>query len=563
MITAWAVYAVALTALVALAARAAEEMLDAWGLPARWVWTAAAAGSVAVPTILRWDLIGQIGRRLDGLLDASAGGAAVGGSVAAEALAASPPPPAGGWPELLQFPAVADRAVVAIWVLGSALILAGALRAWWRVRRGRRRWPTVRIDGTEVRVSTDIGPAVSGVLDPVIVVPRRIVELPEEERRLVVAHEREHREAGDPTLLAVGLVALAVCPWNPALWWVVRRLRLAVERDCDRRVIEAGAEPRAYGTVLLAEAGARRAALPAAALGHGRSQLEHRIRALARGAPRFRILRSAAAAIAGAALLVVACDAPIPSESEADGADEVTATAPSVASSVEESRDGDRPRFVPRDVAPRAVNDREIRNLLVERYPPLLKDAGVRGSTRVWIYVDRGGAVENVRIQKSSGYESMDRAALEVARQMEFEPARSDGRPVGVWVSRQITFRAEPDGRAGGDTLTADSLITGIRTSRSGLRNDEGGETDQEVDTVDVRGPDDRMLKIRGNAALDFPRHTLIFLDDERIDDRSVLDDLQPEDIEAIEVIKGPAAEALYGAEAADGVIRVTTKGGT
>ncbi|HEX8391250.1 MAG TPA: SusC/RagA family TonB-linked outer membrane protein, partial [Longimicrobium sp.] len=43
----------------------------------------------------------------------------------------------------------------------------------------------------------------------------------------------------------------------------------------------------------------------------------------------------------------------------------------------------------------------------------------------------------------------------------------------------------------------------------------------------------------------------------------SALSFLNPEDIESIEVIKGPAASTLYGAEAAAGVIQVITKKGT
>lgn len=449
MITAWVVYAVALTALIALAARAVEEMLDAWELPARWVWTAAAAGSVAGPATLRWDLVGQIGRRIEGLLDGGAAGAEVGGSVAAEALAASPPPTAGGWPELLQFPAVADRAVLVLWAAGSAVVLAGALRAWWRVRRRRRDWLSHRISGTDVLVSEETGPAVAGVFEPVIVVPRRILDLPGQERRLVVAHEREHREAGDPALLAVGLAALAACPWNPALWWVVRRLRLAVERDCDRRVIEAGAEPGAYGTVLLAEAGARRAALPAAALGHGRSHLEHRIRALARGAPRFRSLRSAAAAIAGAALLVVACDAPTPSDPAAP----------------------------------------------------------------------RGGP-----------------EATSAARGTEADAAASTIVPPGSRTGTAL------------DSLRPEDVESVSVAPRSG--------------TAEVTDEDGRTFRIRGARTLDLQDLPLVLIDGRKTNGTSGLDDLDPDEIETIEVIKGPAAVELYGEEARDGVVRIDTRGG-
>ncbi|HJU66074.1 MAG TPA: TonB-dependent receptor plug domain-containing protein, partial [Gemmatimonadaceae bacterium] len=45
--------------------------------------------------------------------------------------------------------------------------------------------------------------------------------------------------------------------------------------------------------------------------------------------------------------------------------------------------------------------------------------------------------------------------------------------------------------------------------------------------------------------------------------DGMALDMLKPEDIESIEMIKGPAAATLYGAEAANGVIQIITKKGT
>ena len=42
----------------------------------------------------------------------------------------------------------------------------------------------------------------------------------------------------------------------------------------------------------------------------------------------------------------------------------------------------------------------------------------------------------------------------------------------------------------------------------------------------------------------------------------SRLDDFNPEDIESIEIVKGPSAGTLYGTEAANGVIRITTRRG-
>ncbi len=45
--------------------------------------------------------------------------------------------------------------------------------------------------------------------------------------------------------------------------------------------------------------------------------------------------------------------------------------------------------------------------------------------------------------------------------------------------------------------------------------------------------------------------------------DTSRLDDLNPNDIVSIEVLKGPAATGLYGTQAANGVLLITTKKGT
>ncbi len=47
--------------------------------------------------------------------------------------------------------------------------------------------------------------------------------LGETDRRLVVTHEREHCDAGDSTLLVIGLAAIIAVPWNLALWWQLRR----------------------------------------------------------------------------------------------------------------------------------------------------------------------------------------------------------------------------------------------------------------------------------------------------------------------------------------------------
>lgn len=82
-------------------------------------------------------------------------------------------------------------------------------------------------------------------------------------------------------------------------------------------------------------------------------------------------------------------------------------------------------------------------------------------------------------------------------------------------------------------------------------------------------------IRIRGSNSISLSNEPLILIDGVRANadvtgssiaiggqNPSRLDDLNPEDIADIEVIKGPAGVALYGTAAANGVIQITTKRG-
>ena len=80
-------------------------------------------------------------------------------------------------------------------------------------------------------------------------------------------------------------------------------------------------------------------------------------------------------------------------------------------------------------------------------------------------------------------------------------------------------------------------------------------------------------IRIRGIASMSGGSDPLIFIDGIRMDggDRlggvgnqtgSALNDIKIEDIESMEIVKGPAAATLYGADAAAGVINIITKKG-
>jgi len=99
------------------------------------------------------------------------------------------------------------------------------------------------------------------------------------------------------------------------------------------------------------------------------------------------------------------------------------------------------PAFTPFTVAPTLKNRDDVARALEREYPPMLRDAGIGGSVNVWLFIDEQGQVQDVRINKSSGFEALDDAALRVGSTMEFTPALNRDERVVVWVSIPITFQ--------------------------------------------------------------------------------------------------------------------------
>jgi periplasmic protein TonB len=86
-------------------------------------------------------------------------------------------------------------------------------------------------------------------------------------------------------------------------------------------------------------------------------------------------------------------------------------------------------------------------------YPEELWDAEVQGETVLRLFVNQQGAVDTVQVERASGYESFDSAAVRGARDLRFQPAVRGEEPVSVWVLLPVRFDL-PDSVA--DTVVAD-----------------------------------------------------------------------------------------------------------
>lgn len=293
MILGWMIYSMLIGALGILAAHALENAARLIGKPSRWIWFAALLATIATSLTALYQAVGMalwfLPRRH--------------GATALDA-------PASRYIRFYNSFSHWDVYLSPLLWVASGLTAAMFAVAIWRLVQRRRAWQRTSMDGHSVLVSEAEGPAIVGFVRSAIVVPKWALAESERVRALIMAHELEHQRAGDHVVSALALVATIAQPWNPAVWWLARRLRVALEVDCDARVLQRGSDPRTYGLLLL-EAGSRAAGcrLPVPALSRPLSSLEERLQIIT--AER-RSGRSRAARLALVAAILVATAAFLP-----------------------------------------------------------------------------------------------------------------------------------------------------------------------------------------------------------------------------------------------------------
>jgi len=415
----WMLYVSAFGLCVGLAALAAERAAALWVRPRRFVWTVAIVASLLLPSAA---LV------LPGI-PVPRGVAP--GSLLVETVVFGPGPapasPTSGpvaHRKLGALVTALDRPLLLLWGLASLALALGLLRASLGLRRRARRWRTAVVDGTEVLVAADLGPAVVRLGGLKVVLPEWALSAEPAERSLMLRHENEHRAARDPDLLLGATVAVVLAPWALPLWWQWRRLRLAVETDCDRRVMRAGADAHAYG-VLLLSVGARLARQPLlapTAFSEARTLLEGRIEAMTSAIPKRRLARTALAAGLGALGVAAACMVPHPAPAAAQQAERVYPE-----DSVEE-----RPEMLTHPPL---------------KYPDSLRAAGTGGHVEIEAVIDTSGRAEpaSVRVLASTNalFETTSR---EVALGATYRPGTLHGKAVAVRIRIPFNFQVATKG---------------------------------------------------------------------------------------------------------------------
>ena len=424
MMLSWMLSALMFGACVALAAAAAEPILRALGRPLRWTW----AGALLVGSL--WPAIAAL----------------VAGMLPLEAATVLPEVgvvPRGSSLLVQSLPRPIDAVhdvVLALWALASLVLLVRLARSMIAVRRLRDRAEPRLIGGVRVLVTDASGPAAVGLRRQAVLLPRDLLDVDESLQRLVVLHEREHCEARDPWFLFGAAAAVTLFPWNPALWLIARRLHLALEIDCDARVLATGVDLRRYSRLLLLVAQRPRALALASTFAASSTNLERRIDAMHTHLARPRSLQLVAASMLLVLGVMGACSEGTPNAPQRRESSVAPATAaqPTTVAQPATAAQPAQTEFLEFQVQREA---KQIPGTGLLRYPPAMRTANREGEVLVQFVVDERGNVDltTFKVLKSTdpAFTAAVRAALPTMR---FTPANVKGRVVKQLVQQPFTF---------------------------------------------------------------------------------------------------------------------------
>lgn len=196
----------------------------------------------------------------------------------------------------LRLPSGAGLVLAGLWLLIAFGRLAGLVWQYWQLNGLKAR--SSGSDGALLEVfrqlcsemslrrspvlltSREIDtPIVAGFWRPAVLIPARLASLDPSHLGQILRHELAHVARWDDWMNLVQQVIRSVLFFDPAVWWLSRRLSVEREIACDDYVLSAETAPRAYALLLTEFASGKRARRWTAAPAgwNKRSELEERI----------------------------------------------------------------------------------------------------------------------------------------------------------------------------------------------------------------------------------------------------------------------------------------------
>jgi TonB family protein len=285
-------------------------------------------------------------------------------------------------------------------------------------------------------------PVTFGWLRPAIIFPRRFERMDESQQRAIACHELLHVARRDWLVNLFEELILAFFWFHPAVWWVMRSIRLAREQVVDSQVVALTGARKPYLHALLEIAAAPRAMPVPAPLFLVESQLVRRVASLVKEV-RMSKRRLIASLVIALAVLVAAglfavrtfyltapAGTPPAVNSAASGPAE-----PAAPPHPTTKNDAAKVYTLGGDVtAPVPIYKPE------PAYTKEAKAAKLEGTDVLLIVVDASGSVADVELLRSVG-KGLDESAMQTVRTWKFKPAMKKGKPVPVKVIVEMSFR--------------------------------------------------------------------------------------------------------------------------
>ena len=273
-------------------------------------------------------------------------------------------------------------------------------------------------------IATDAaGPCVFGWMEVRVLVPHELASLLEEQRVSVYLHELLHAVRFDVQRSYADEVWRLIWWWQPAVWWMLARLRLTRELQVDRAVVESTGQRRPYVEALVWCGARPRTLALSAQVGAGRHSLVRRVALLCEEVEMTRMRKWATIGILAAVFATTSALLGLHSPLRAA---QVGATpAATTAESGPLERVATRPTLD--TPAPRRIAAVE----------PVWNEEGIAYRFRVHLVIDAAGRVAESRLVSVSGIElapdgpaprvsAARAAAMAAVRQWQFEaPAQA------------------------------------------------------------------------------------------------------------------------------------------
>jgi TonB family protein len=303
----------------------------------------------------------------------------------------------------------------AIWIAGALVValrfLIGLVYLTWQTRRATIPDYNVTAEGARVRLAAVSTPLVWGWLRPTVLMPYSSSGWTQTERDLAIAHETGHVRRYDAWSSLVSLAAQSIYWFHPLVWWLSRRMKEQQEIACDQDVLQAGAEPAAYATLLVETV--RKMDSPAlfgCAMVHDGKNVRRRVERILSFSRACRSSKQSRVALAAGVMLLLFTGAVLPTPAEQTYRIGGDVSAPKLISKVEPD------------------------------YTKKAKREKISGTVLLSLVIGPDGTAKKIAVIRSLD-SGLDKNAIKAVSKWRFEPAKKDGKPVFVQAHVEVNFR--------------------------------------------------------------------------------------------------------------------------